>query len=310
MSSKKYLLPLILLLMSLTVKAELIEEIYAVVNDEIITYSELTNAYKDMIIQLQSKYKGEELEKKIEESKALLFNNILENKLITSKAKEKEYDVEAHLRDYLKRIRKQFSSEEEFVKALQSNNLTLDDFKKKQRIMLVQQRYLMEEAYKDIKIDNTEIMGYFKRNIKEFTLPEKMELNCIFIKTLTDEKKAEILEKLKSGKFPEVAAEYSELTDDKKTNAYLGEFTKGELDASIEDIAIKMKDGEVSDWITNDSGSYIIQMKKFTPSTLREYKDVREQIHGQLRRVEEEKAYKIFIERLKKESYIKIYKKF
>lgn len=304
MSSKKYLLPL-LLIMAFTLRAELIDEVYAVVNDEIITYSELTNAYKDMIMQLQSKYKGEELEKKIEESKSVLFKNILESKLLASKAKEKEYDVEAHLRDYLKRIRKQFNSEKEFTAALKSNNLTLDEFKDKQRQMLMQQRYLMEEAYKGINIDNSEIMGYFKENISEFTLPEKMELNCIFLKSVSDEKKAEISGKITKDNFATVAKEYSELSD-----VLLGEFKKGELDSSIEESALKLKDGEHSGWITNESGSYIVQMKKFTPSKLREYKEVREQIHMKLRRTEEEKAYKVFIEKIKRESFIKIYKKF
>ena len=76
----------ILLISSSTVvgHAELIEKIYAVVNGEIITYSELKSTEAELTRVLAQQYKGEELKKRVEEMKKNLLERLIEQTMILS----------------------------------------------------------------------------------------------------------------------------------------------------------------------------------------------------------------------------------
>jgi parvulin-like peptidyl-prolyl isomerase len=159
-------------------------------------------------------------------------------------------------------------------------------------------------------------MEYYKKNIDKYTIPLQLSINCLFLNREnynTDEdileKKDNINSELNETNFKEVAKKYSELSNS-EDNIFLGNFKKGELDNKIEEKALKLKNGEHSSWIETDSGWYIIQLISKTESKLIEYKKVREEIKNKLMRIEQEKELINLIERLKKESYIKIYKEF
>jgi len=307
-----------LIIISINVFPELIEEIYAVVNDEIITYSELFNAKKQLINELRAKYKGKEFEEALKKGKQSLLDRIIEYKLILSKAKEKKYDVENDIKVIIKEIKKQnnFTTDKELEEALKSQGLTMEKFKEQQKINRIQQRFIYEEAYSNVKIDNSDIMEYYKKNIDKYTIPLQLSINCLFLNKenySTDEdileKKDKINSELNETNFKEVAKKYSELSNS-EDNIFLGNFKKGELDNKIEEKALKLKKGEHSSWIETDTGWYIIQLISRTESKLIEYKKVREEIKNKLLRIEQEKELINLIERLKKESYIKIYKEF
>ncbi len=307
-----------LIIISINVFPQLIEEIYAVVNDEIITYSELFNAKQQLINELRTKYKGKEFEEALKNNKQKLLDRIIEYKLILSKAKEKKYDVESDIKVIIKEIKKQndFATDKELEEALKSQGLTMEKFKEQQKINRIQQRFIYEEAYSNVKIDNSDIMEYYKKNIDKYTIPLQLSLNCLFLNRENYSADEDILEKkdkinseLNETNFKEVAKKYSELSNS-EDNIFLGNFKKRELDNKIEEKALKLKKGEHSSWIETDSGWYIIQLISRTESKLIEYKKVREEIKNKLMRIEQEKELINLIERLKKESYIKIYKEF
>jgi parvulin-like peptidyl-prolyl isomerase len=317
-SNKILALTFFLIIISINLFPQLIEEIYAVVNDEIITYSELFNAKQQLINELRTKYKGKEFEEALKNNKQKLLDRIIEYKLILSKAKEKKYDVENDIKVIIKEIKKQnnFATDKELEEALKSQGLTMAKFKEQQKINRIQQRFIYEEAYSNVKIDNSDIMEYYKKNIDKYTIPLQLSINCLFLNREnynTDEdileKKDNINSELNETNFKEVAKKYSELSNS-EDNIFLGNFKKGELDNKIEEKALKLKNGEHSSWIETDSGWYIIQLISKTESKLIEYKKVREEIKNKLMRIEQEKELINLIERLKKESYIKIYKEF
>lgn len=296
---------------------KVIDEIYAVVNDEIITYSQLMTLEKSLVRELSQKYQGEEFDKVFKEMKATIMKNLIDQKLLYSKAKSKNYDVENDVEMIISEIKKQnnIQSDEQMAQALKAQGLTMEKFKEQQRMVRMNQKLIFEEIGSLINIDNAEIMEYYKNNTAEYTLPMTFNLNCIFLDSskypdniLLNSKKDRITESLTDDNFEEIAKEYSELpgTD----NHVLGEFKKGELHGDIEAAAQKLKEGEHSGWIETGSGWYIIQLVKLTPPKLVEYKEVRDSINEKL--TAEKRGIEVakYVEKLKKESYIKIFKEY
>jgi parvulin-like peptidyl-prolyl isomerase len=297
---------------------EVIDKIFAVVNGEIITYSELKTVENEMTQTLAQQYQGEELEKQISEMKQNLLNRMIEQKLLYSYAKEKDYDVDGIIELIINDIKKQndIETDQQLKAALASQGMDYDQWKKQLKETQIQQQFIREQIGSKIKIDSSSIMEFYKKNIEEYTIPEKISLNCIFLNKenylspiALEEKKKNIDTQLKKLSFEEVAKEYSELPAE-DNNHFLGEFKKGELDKKIEDISFNLKEGEYSSWIETDNGFYITQLIKKTPSKLVEYKLVREEIENKLKMEEQEKELRKYIEQLKKDSHIKIYEDF
>jgi peptidyl-prolyl cis-trans isomerase SurA len=297
---------------------EIIDKIFAVVNGEIITYSELKSAEIEMTRYLAQQYEGEELEKQVNEMKKNLLNRLIEQKLLLSYAIEKDYDVDGILELIIKDIKKQnnINTDEELKAALASQGLDYDQWKKQLRETQVQQQFIREKIGPKVKIDSSTIMEHYKKNIDDYTIPAKFSLNCIFLNkenylspSALKEKMKTIDAELETNPFIEIAKKYSELPSE-DNNYFLGEFKKGELDAKIEEASFQLKEGEHSGWIETETGFYITQLFKRTESKLVEYKLVREEIENKLKMAEQEKLLKEYIEQLKKESHIKIYEEF
>jgi parvulin-like peptidyl-prolyl isomerase len=217
-----------------------------------------------------------------------LLNILIDKKLLLSKAKEKNYDVEQYLEVVIKEVMKQnkIPTKEDLKKALASQGIGYNQWLQFQKEELMSQTLIRSEVMPKIEVGNSELMEYYRKNSDKYTKPAEMSLNCIFLnkdnyftKSALEQKKNEISAKLKGTKtkFEEVAKEYSELPG-QDNNFFLGNYKKGELDAKIEDASFKLKKGELSNWIETGNGWYIIQLLKLTEARLTEYKTVREEI--------------------------------
>jgi parvulin-like peptidyl-prolyl isomerase len=298
------------------VRAEVVEEIYAVVNDEAITGTDLKKFEMEMVRTLQAELTGEKLEQAMLDVKKELLNKFIEQKLLLSKVKEKNYDVDADVETILQEIKKQnnIPSDEDLKKALAQEGIEYGAFKEMWRERRKQERLVWDEVGSKIKIDNPQIMEFYRKNAANYTVPAEFTLNCIYLKKNEDGSKPQakmdlISAELKPGLFAEVAKKHSELPDAANTDV-LGKFKQGELDKNLEAAALQLKKDEYSGWVETDSGWYIIQLAEFSPEHVREVKDVREEIIQTLREEQQQVKLKDYIAQLKKESYIKIFKEY
>ena len=322
----KVLIPIILIItvswsgVANFIYPEVIEKIYAVVNGELITLSELRNAEIEMGRVLQQQYSGSELEKAFAEMKKGLLNRLVEQKLLLSVAKEKNYDVEHEMEIIIKDIKKQYNlrSDEELKQAILSQGIDYNEWRKQLKETSMQHRLIREEIGYKINIDNAGIMAYYRSHIEDYTKPLELALNCIYLDkaqhldtTILSEKKQAINAELSdsSSNFEEVAKKYSQLPGS-ENNYFLGRFKKGELDEKIESAAIKLKKGERSSWVETDTGWYILQLVERKEPELIEYKMVRSEIENLLRAKEQEAKLTVYIDQLKKNSHIKIYEEY
>jgi len=300
-------------------KAETVEEIYAIVNDEIITYSELKIFREGMRLELKRNFKGEELAAEIKKMEENLLDMLIGRSVMLSKAKEKNYDLTQYLDLIIKDIMKRnnIESKDDLILALKSQGITYEEFKRQRLEQLMQERFIQERLGDKIKIETSELIAYYKKNIKDYTKPLKMTLNCIFLNKelyFTNEALSGKKEKIDSGlksknDFKKTAEDYSDL-ENNENKFLLGTFSKGELESKLEEHALKLKINEYSNWIETDNGWYILQLVKLTPPEVTEYKNVKKEIEFKLSSGLREIEVKKLVEELKKESHIEILKQF
>lgn len=300
--------------------AEVIEKIFAVVNGELVTYSELKLAENEMARMIRRQFQNdeEELKKRLSKMKEGLLQQLIEQKLVLSVAKEKNYDVEHEVEIIVKDIKKQnnMNSDDELKQAIQSQGMDYKEWRKQLKETSMQHRLIREEIGYKIKVDNSQIMAYYREHLDEYTKPMEFSLNCIYLdkaqalnEEVLAEKRRAIDTELQTGTFEDVAKTNSQLPGT-ENNYNLGTFKEGELDKKLEEAAIKLEKGKYSSWLETESGWYIVQLLERTEPELMEYKTVRSEIERAIQASEQSAQLKVYVEQLKKDSHIKIYEEY
>ena len=315
--SIRYLILSLVMVLGTTLGAEVIEKIYAVVENEIITRTEYLKREQASIAQLSAQYEGEELDRRIQEVRKSLLDQIIDQKLLLAKAKTKDYDVDSDVEVMLAQIKKNynFNSDEEFKKVLNAQGVRYEEYLQFLREQRLTERLVYEEVEPRINIDASEILGYYRDQRADYRIPPRIKLNAVFLNQeyyLTEEalkaRQEEIARALSEKDFLSVANEYTQL-DSEENPGYLGEFKVEELDDRILGVARTLQEGEYSDrWIQTGTGYYLIQVVERIPEKMQEYSKVRDQIYETLHQQAYNREFQNYVQNLREESHIKIYR--
>ncbi len=110
---------------------EIVEEIVAIVNDDIITLSQYKAEHDAVYKALSSQYQGEAFEKIYAQVKATLMDTIITELLLLQEAREMDLQVEEELKMQLENVKKEnnLESDEDLIRAIQQQGMTFEGFK-------------------------------------------------------------------------------------------------------------------------------------------------------------------------------------
>src|SRR5256885_6730885 len=164
----------------------IIDGIAAIVNGDIITYSQVRGLSLPRERLLRQQVHGPELEKQIQEARSLALKDLIDRQLIVqSFHKEKfelpEHFVEERVNDI---IREDFGGDRStFIKTLQAQNYTLSEFKKNEMEKIIVSAMRGKNVKKVTTISPTKVTEYYKQHRAEFTAKEQVKLRLIMIPT-------------------------------------------------------------------------------------------------------------------------------
>jgi peptidyl-prolyl cis-trans isomerase SurA len=296
---------------------EVVEEIVAVVNDDIITLSEFQAQFDMAERQLRAQQMPQD---QFDQQFALLkkefLDSLITELLLLQKAKELGLNVQEQLKGMIEKIKQDnnMASDADLRQAIEQQGLTYEGWLQQYEEGMMRQGVLYTEVERGIVLEDPEIVQYYKKNPAEFTVPTEYKLNAIYVagEGRTAEQvealKAAVDAKLKGGAaFADTAAELSDAPL-KETKGDLGSFKAGELEADLESPVEKLKAGETSPWVSNKGAWYLIQLVEKKESFVRPFEDARKEVEEKI--YNEKRAVKIeaFLKTLREKSFVKILK--
>ena len=294
---------------------EVVEEIVALVNDDIITLTEYREMFNLRLNEIKAaQLSSEDYDKAYAELKKGLLDYMITDLLLLQKAKELGLNVQEQMKSYLQNIMKEnnIASEADLRRAVEQQGLSYEAFLKNYEEGMMRSGVIYTEVERSIVLEDAEIVQYYKKNPAEFTTPTEYKLNAIYLAAEThpgeaaDPVKAAIEAKLKAGaSFADTAAELSD-PPMKEAKGDLGSFKEGELDRTLESAVEKLKAGETSAWVSTKNGWYLLQLAEKKPSALLPFDEARRQVEDKL--YNEKRAVKSqeYIKTLRERSYVKI----
>ncbi|HJY28146.1 MAG TPA: peptidyl-prolyl cis-trans isomerase [Pyrinomonadaceae bacterium] len=328
----KYLAPLAALLIVFSAMSafaqegemQVVDEVIAQVNDEVITLSMLKRETQERINALKQNGKTEqqamdEVAKRQPELIATLINEML----LLQKGKELDLanDIEAEVNRRMLQIANDqgITSMEKLYEAMRQNNLNPEDIRRTMRAEMMKQAVLQQEVDRKVYLGFSpdEVKKYFDAHPDKFRKPETVKLSEIYLSSAGKDDAAvraralELVTQLRAGAdFKSIAAANSEREKNGERTAPkdFGEVGEFDVPSLREDLLASLKDlkaGGVSEPIKLQDGYQIIRVDQRTPAgTTPTFNDNRVREAMLIERQPKERE--TYLQTLRNEAFIKV----
>jgi peptidyl-prolyl cis-trans isomerase SurA len=301
-------------------KGTVVEEIVARVNNDAITLSDVQKADQALHEEIAHDCQGcspDKVEEVYKEKQKDLLRDLIDQALLTERAKDMGISVETDVIKRLDELRKQnnLASMEDMEKEVEKQGLGWEDLKTQIRNNLLTQEVIRREVGSHINIPSDEVKKYYDDHQKDFVRPEQVVLYEIFLSTAgkspeevaSVERKAEDLRNrvVKGEEFNEIAKHFSEGST-AKDGGLLGTFERGQLDKQLEDVVFKMNKGQITDVIQTKSGFEVLEVEAHFEAGLQPQDKVENEIMNRIYAQKMQPTMRDYLGQLREQSYVMV----
>ncbi len=301
-----------------SLQAEVADRIVAVVNDEVITLSELDSAFEPYQAKIEASYRGTGRDNALSDAKTGLLNRMIDNMLMEQQARKagiviRDEEVAGAIRDLLERRK---ISREDMLKALEREGTTLEAYEKGIRDQLKRIRLIQREIKSKVAVSDEEIGEYYLKHREDYEGKDMVRLKQIFIALPKgidaggkEQRRAEaeaIRKRLKDGEpFDLLSARYSQ-GPAAAAGGDIGFIEKGMILPEVEEAAFSLPLHEISEVIESPVGFHIIQVIDRRGEGIKAIETVREEIRERIDQEKMEKKFAEWLQELRTKSHIEI----
>jgi peptidyl-prolyl cis-trans isomerase SurA len=293
--------------------AELVEKIVARVNDRLITHSEFEKRFAVFITSPQAGNNPMEARRK-------LLNELIQEKLLEERAKELSVQAtDEEVEAAVERVKRQYNlaTDAEFEAALKSSNLTRDDLKHQMRNTITLQKVVGRDISSKLDLSEDALrLEYERRKDQLYKVPDQAQVAEIVIRFEANDPAAraraaerieEARKKVAAGtSFADVAKEYSEGNARERGGA-LGGVSKGELVTALDAAVFVDPPQEYPPPVLLSSSIHLFHVTDRKPAGYRPFAEVKEDLRARIADDVYDKKYAEYIDKLRREAFIKIY---
>lgn len=173
------------------------------------------------------------------------------------------------------------------------------------KMRVVVDRYFKKEIDDKVKVTEDDVKTFYKENPDEAKTKEEVRASHILLKT--KEEAEMVKKKLKEGlKFEDLAKKHSLDHVSKETGGDLGFFSKGMMVPEFEEVAFKLKVGEVSEIVQTRFGFHIIKVKERKEGKIKNYEEVKKDLENSLLNKKRKERFDTLVAELKSKAKINI----
>jgi peptidyl-prolyl cis-trans isomerase SurA len=295
---------------------EVLDGIAAVVNNDVITFSQVRELVGPTEAQARRDLRGEALPAKIKEIRLKAINDLIDRQLILQEFYKNKFNIPEHfVEDRVGTIvREEFGGDRNaFVRTLQAQGYTLEKFKNQEKEKMIVQAMRAQNVKRDIIIPEPRINEYYQKNRGEFAEDDQIKLRMIAIRRAedgSDSRRAmiqEIRSKIVEGQeFQDLARMYSEDSTQDQGGDW-GWVNRRTLNETLSKVAFSLKPGQVSQIIDLGNSYYVLLVEAKKNATVKPLSQLRDNIQAKLVQEETRRREDEWIARLRKKAYIKMF---
>ncbi len=287
--------------------AEIVDRIVAIVNNDIITLSELNKATKPYKENLATASKSDEEKEKIG---AKIDNQMLAQLIDRSLTAQQatKYNISVSQKDIdgaVNNFKKSKNlNQEQLEEALAADGLTYKDYRVSMKGEILQSRLISRAVRSQVIITNNDIKEYYDAHGEAFTGVKKYQLRNI---VMDAEEEIQAVEK-KLGEnisFDQLAKQYSQASN-ASDGGDLGVFDINNFSEEIKNSLQTLEKGDHTPILMAGQGYQILYVEDVVMEGNKTIEEARDQIENVLYKEKAEKKFAEWIASLKENAHIKI----
>jgi len=297
---------------------EVVDGVAAVVNGDVVTYSQVRALVAPREKLLHAQFRGDELVKKIKEVRQAALQDLIDRQLILQSFRKENFQIPDHFVEERMHdiVRTDFGGDRNtFIKTLEAQNFTMGEFKKMEMEKMIVQAMRSKNVKLNTVASPAKVEEYYKAHREDFTSKEQIKLRLIMIPSHASDGEAaaqkamadEIFEKLVNGaEFERMAQLYSE-DSTREHGGDWGWVERKTLAAPLEKAAFSLGVGKVSRIIEFSGNYYILKVEDKKGGETKALADARADIEKKLIQQEAQNLQERWLTSLRSKAYIKTF---
>lgn len=296
-------------------RAEVIDKVVAVVNDEPVTLYELDRLMAEKLDEIK-KAEGKQIQKeKFQGYRDLALKKLIGEKLIDQEmTKRKIVVTDADVQKSLDSIMKRNNlSKEQLIQEVAKQGTTFDKYIVELKEQLKKMKFMGEVLAPRVKVTDSDLDSFFAKHPEQFAAYQSVRMAQIILPleptagdselAAAQKKAGEVISKAKGGgNFEELGKKYSP-TPSTATPAI---YQVSQLAPAIAQALSDLKPGEISEPVRSPMGLHVIKLIERKTLAGEEYKAVREQLREKVFEEKLEAELDEYVDELKSKSYIEV----
>jgi len=298
-------------------EGELVDGVAAVVNKEVITFSQVRELVAARERVLRETYRGEELVSRVKEARLAALKDLIDRQLILQEFKKQGFKIPPRVVEERIQtiIREEFGGDRTaFIKTLEAQGYTLGKFREFETEKIMVQAMRQRHMKAEVVVPPQKIEEYYAANKAEWATPEQIKLRMIVLRGKEDDtgssQKAiaeEIRQKVLNGApFDRMAQMYSE-DDSRDTGGDWGWIDRKTLNPELTAAAFKLKAGEVSAPLELSNSVYLLFVEARKNASHKPLSEVRADIEKRLLQTERQRSQERWLNSLRQKAYVKMF---
>lgn len=287
---------------------EVVDRIVAIVNDDIVTLSQLDAAAAPYRKNIEASQESLDRKKEImAQMYAQVLNQLVESSLVTQEAKRMGIAVDdTDVDNAMENFKKEHNLDQERLElGLAAQGMTLGQYRERLREQILQSMIVSRAVRAKIVVTDKEIKAYYDSHYQDFKAKKKYHLKNIIVRGATD--LATVQGKLESkADFSEVAQAYS-IGSNASSGGELGEFDISSFSDEIKKALEGVGKGQCTKPVDmGDSFQILYVADIISQGQGPVQEEVEKQIQDILYREHGEAQFKKWMENLKNSAHIKV----
>ncbi|HEX3819473.1 MAG TPA: peptidylprolyl isomerase [Candidatus Sulfotelmatobacter sp.] len=323
---------------------QVVEEIIARVNNQIITRSEYARS-KDQLRDEAKTQDPNNADKTYEEKEKDVLRDLIDQQLLLEKGKDLGITGDTDLIKQLDQMRKdmKLDSMEALEKEAEKQGVSWEDFKQQQKNQIITRKVIGEEVGGHLSLNKEDEQKFYDEHKEQMAQPESIRLSEILVAPKTTEAKPaddpnaapadpaakaaadaakqaadaaalsaaeakanDLLKQIKGGANFEDVAKKSSDGPSAADGGALGMFKRGQLAKELEDKTFAMKSGEVTDVIRTKQGFVILKVLDHQMAGIPPLKEVQEKIDNELYYQKLQPALRTYLTKLREDNWVDV----
>jgi len=293
-------------------RAELVDRVAAVVNNDVITLSEVEKRAAPELARIDQETSGAERGQKRAAAMKRTLDTMIDEKLVDNELKELKVTIgDKEVDAAIDEVKKSYNlNDEQLQQAVAREGYTLAEYREQMRKQIGRYKLISEKVRKNVKVSDADVQTEYDRMTRAEGEDYEVHIRHILIAVPRNASQAQVEQGRRKAAAVSVEArepgvDFAELAKKRSEGSSssdggdLGFFKRGTMVPEFERVAFNLKTGEVSEPVRTQFGWHVLKLEEIRKLGMKPLAEVRPEIEERLRRAQADRLTSQYMETLR-----------